>query len=114
MNDSNLQNSMTADDQQQVEQNSDLNDLRLTDMELDGIKGGCGPFHKDDPERPTGGGGFINNHNETVVSAEDNHQNAIADLEMLIADDVKGGPIYMQYEGVKGRVTTVGYEKEIQ
>lgn len=29
-------------------------------------------------------------------------------------DQVKGGPIYMQYEGVKGSVTTAGFEKGVQ
>jgi hypothetical protein len=111
-----LQNNTMADNQRQVEQNGGLDDLRLTDEELDGINGGCGPFHKDDRGSSTigGGGGFINNHNETVVSDEDNDQNAIVDLEVPNTDEVKGGPIYMQVEGVKGRVTAAGYEKQIE
>jgi hypothetical protein len=29
-------------------------------------------------------------------------------------DQVKGGPIWMQYEGVEGTVRTSGYERQIQ
>jgi len=83
MNDNNLQND--DNNQRQAEQNGGLDDLSLTAEELDGIKGGCGPFHKDEPERPVGGGMFINNHNETVVSDEA----LLADLEPV--EEVKGG-----------------------
>jgi prepilin-type processing-associated H-X9-DG protein len=84
MNDNDLQiNSRTAD--QQVEQNGGLDDLRLTDEELDGIKGGCGPFHKDDP--PPSFTIWLNNHNETMVGDED--LVLLADLEPNF--DVIGG-----------------------
>lgn len=74
----------------QIEQNVGLDDLRLTGEELDGIKGGCGPFHKDEPEQPTAKGVFINNHNESAVSDEA----LLADLEPI--GEIKGGPVVMQ------------------
>jgi prepilin-type processing-associated H-X9-DG protein len=70
VSDNNLQKNMTADDQQQVEKNGGLDDLSLTAEQLNGIKGGALTMG--------GGGGFINNHNETVVSDEDT---PFADLE---------------------------------
>lgn len=102
MIDNNLQNNKNSNDQQQVEQNVGFDDLRLTAEELDGIKGGCGPFHKDEPQPSFTI--WLNNHNETVMSDEGNDQNAISDLEVPNADEVKGGPIFMEYEGIKGRV----------
>src|SRR5262245_961250 len=88
MNDNDVQSNRATDDRQQVEQHDSLlDDLKLTAEELDGIKGGCGQFHQDDPEQPTGGGGFINNHNVTAVS--DEALTPLTDLEPV--DEVKGG-----------------------
>lgn len=95
MRENDLQNNTTTEDQQQAEQYSDLlDDLTLIDKELDGVKGGCGPFHKDDPKGLAGGGGgFINNHNEIVVSDEDTAPTLLADLETPNAGEIKGGPL---------------------
>jgi len=95
MNYNNLQNYVTAEEPQQGEQNGGLDDLRLTAEELDGIKGGCGPFHKNEPQpRTGGGGGFINNHNETVASDEHLENAPLADLEPV--GEIKGGPVVLQ------------------
>lgn len=71
-----------------------LADLRLTDEELDGIKGGTGDEPTTTIERPTGGGGFINNHNETTVKdGEAGGQVCLTDLPVADeqAEEIKGG-----------------------
>jgi hypothetical protein len=67
-------------------------ELELTDEELDGIKGGLSA----EPTRPPDGGGFINNHNETVAGDEEGESNEIAQLaDLPVADEqaeeVRGG-----------------------
>ena len=60
--------------------------------------------------------------NENSLQNKDNQPGQIeveatmADLPVTPAqqDQVKGGPIYMDYEGVKGTVSTVSYQKGIQ
>jgi len=60
--------------------------------------------------------------NDSNLQNNDNNQrqteleNPISDLPVAEAqqDQVKGGPIFMEYEGIKGSVTTAGFEKRIQ
>lgn len=70
-----------------------LADLRLTAEELDGIKGGCGPFHEA-PSRPPIGG-YINNHNETTVSDGEDEQGFFEFADLSLTDEqlaeIKGG-----------------------
>jgi hypothetical protein len=56
----------------------------------------------------------LQNHDNNQQQTE--FESTISDLPVAEAqqDQVKGGPIYMKVEGVKGRVTAAGFEKEIQ
>ena len=38
-------------------------------------------------------------------------QPKLEDLPVELSEDVKGGPIYMKIEGVKGDVTAEGYDR---
>jgi hypothetical protein len=75
----------------------ELNDLALTEGQEETVKGGvshtagrcsCGQEH------PYGGGGFINNHNETIAADEEKATERyapLADLPVAEAEHIKGG-----------------------
>lgn len=54
--------------------------------------------------------------NQQVEQEPNQEQSLLEDLTVNEAQaaEVKGGPIYMQYEGIKGSVTAAGHEKWIE
>lgn len=91
MNDNKLQNN--DNNQQQTELENTISNLPDLAPQVE-VKGGtshtagrcsCGQEH------PSGGGGFINNHNETVA----NDEASVLDLEPI--GEIKGGPVMVEY-----------------
>jgi prepilin-type processing-associated H-X9-DG protein len=107
---------LSIGEEMQTNQTIKLNDLALTEGQEEAVKGGnetielldlepidevkggvshtagrcsCGQEH------PYGGGGFINNHNETIAADEDEATERyapLADLPVAEAEHIKGGP----------------------